>query len=356
VSKVICLGYFDRGNSGDEAFKLAHEWFFDLENIEYRKAKIPAEDVQGRPLILGGGDVVAPFFLDWIPKGTHFSMVGVGLKYEQSSINALNARGDDLDFAWYRNKIDVDLCRAAGMKCDFIPDIVFSLRNLDVEPPAHLMKMVHQDNGKPTAAVCLSDHMNSRSSIADARTASYLEYYKWELARTLDELAETCNIVFLPLSVYSNHQDARFHYEVARRMKNRRAVREIREALHPGVAISLVRRCDYMISMKLHGNIYGLLTDRACVNIGIGRKQTKLYEEADLNEVSLDPYSFTRDRFFRCFEATNTSRVKKKIAAFSKKNYKQLLNFRSEIREYVGLPANSEPRIAPISALPEMAD
>ncbi|WP_166443635.1 polysaccharide pyruvyl transferase family protein [Rhabdaerophilum calidifontis] len=315
MSKIICLGYFDRGNSGDEAFKLAHEWFFDAENIEFHKARIPAEDVRCRPVILGGGDVVAPFFLNWIPQGTKFSMVGVGLKYEQSSIEALKARGNDLDFAWYRNRIDVDLCRDAGMNCDYIPDIVFALRNHDVNVPAHLMEIVRPSNSKPTIVICLSDHMNSRFSLADARITSYLEYFKWEIARTLDELVSGYNIVFLPLSVYANHQDARFHYEVVRRMRNARHVKEIREALHPAVAISLVRRCDFMVSMKLHGNIYGLLTERNCVNIGVGRKQTKLYEEAGLDEVSLEPYSFTKDRFLKCFEAASQPKLKRKISA-----------------------------------------
>jgi hypothetical protein len=83
------------------------------------------------------------------------------------------------------------------------------------------------------------------------------------------------------------------------------------------------------------------------VNIGIGRKQTKLYEEAGLDEVSLDPYSFTKDRFLKCFEAAAQQKTKRKISALSKSNYEKLLAFRNAIRDYVGLPANSTPRIGP---------
>jgi polysaccharide pyruvyl transferase WcaK-like protein len=290
-------------------------------------------------VILGGGDVVAPFFLDWIPDTVKFAMVGVGLKYEQASIQALKAKGGALDFAWYRNQIDVELCRAADMKCEYIPDIVFAMRHYHASVPDHILKMVRPENGKPTALVCLADHFNSRVSINHPSSTAYLEYFKWELARSLDELADYCNIVFYPLSVYANHQDARFHYDVARRMKNRKYVREIREDLHPGVGISLMREVEHVISMKLHGNIYGLLTERACVNIGVGRKQTKLYEEANLHDVSVEPYGFTRDAFFRCFDASKTPAMRRRVSDLAEKNYNRLVRFRTKLRRYVGLDA-----------------
>jgi polysaccharide pyruvyl transferase WcaK-like protein len=342
MSKVICLGYFGRGNSGDEAFKLAHEWLLGAENIEFHSARMTAEQVAGRPVILGGGDVVAPFFLDWVPPGTPFSMVGVGLKYEQSSIRALEERGSDLTFSWYRNKIDVELTQAAGMKSAYIPDIVFSLREHREEIPPRLMEKLMSNIGNPTAIVCLADHFNNRVESQDPRLCAYLEYMKWELAAALDTLSKDTKIVFFPLSVYANHQDARLHYEVAKRMKRRKYVTEIRESIPPGLAISMFRRADYVISMKLHGNIYGLLTERACVNIGIGRKQTKLYEEAGLQAISLDPYSFTKDRFLAALEQSKTDAVRKKISKLALDNFKALKAFRAQIRDYVGLGSEEE--------------
>jgi polysaccharide pyruvyl transferase WcaK-like protein len=337
MSKVICLGYFDRGNSGDEAFKLAHEWFFGLENIDFRCSRLTTEQVAGRPVVLGGGDVVAPFFLDWIPQGSKFSMVGVGLKYEQSSIRALQERGEDLAHAWYRNRIDVELTRAAGMQSDYIPDIVFALREHEEEIPPRLLDKLVSKVGNPTAIVCLADHFNNRVEMQDPRLCAYLEYMKWELAAALDTLSKDVKIVFLPLSVYANHQDARLHYEVARRMRRQKYVTELRESIPPGLAISMFRKAEYVISMKLHGNIYGLLTERACVNIGIGRKQTKLYEEAGLQAISLDPYSFTKERFLAAIERTKLPENRKKISKLAVDNFKALKTFRKQIRKYVGV-------------------
>ncbi|MBE9605543.1 polysaccharide pyruvyl transferase family protein [Acetobacteraceae bacterium H6797] len=341
MSKVICLGYFGRGNSGDEAFKLAHEWLFGAENIELRSSQLKPEDIKGRPVILGGGDVVAPFFLDWIPRGTPFSMVGVGLKYEEASIRALREHGDDLQHAWYRNRIDVDLTRAAGMKSDYVPDIVFSLRHHDEELPAHILDKVVHKGGKPTAIVCLTDHYNSRYEIQDPRLCAYLEYMKWEMAAALDHLSRYMHVVFFPLSVYANHQDARIHFEVARRMKNRSQVVEIREELTPGQAISVFRKAEHVFSMKLHGNIYGLLTERACVNIGTGRKHQKLFEEGGLKDLSLDPFSFTKDRFLAAVANSVTPNARQRVADLALSSYEELVKFRKTIQSYVGLEAGA---------------
>ena len=340
MSKVICLGYFGRGNSGDEAFKLAHEWLFGAENIEFQQGRLTAEQIAGRPLILGGGDVVEPFFLDWIPKGTPFSMVGVGLQYEENSIRALQRHGTDMQHAWYRNRIDVELSRNAGFESDYIPDIVFSQRHHEEALPAHILEQVVSKDGKPTAIVCLTDHFNSRYAIQDPRLAAYLEYLKWELASALDALASYMNIVFFPLSTYHVHPDARMHYEVARRMKNRSQVVEIREELTPGQGISLFRKAEHVFSMKLHGSIYGLLTERACVNIGIGRKQQKLFEEAGLKDASLDSYSFTKDRFLSAVNNASTPLIRERIATLARSNYEALVQFRDQVRTHVGLEAD----------------
>jgi polysaccharide pyruvyl transferase WcaK-like protein len=295
------------------------------------------EQIRGRKVVLGGGDVVAPFFLDWIPRGSPFSMVGVGLKYEEASIRALQERKNDLTYSWYRNNIDVKMTRDAGMQSDYIPDIVFSLRHHKESIPPLLLSKIKSDVGKPTAIICLADHFNSRYELQDPRLASYLEYMKWELALTLDYLAKDFHLVFFPLSVYANHQDARLHFEVVRRMKHKNSVVQLREETSPGLAISLFRMAEHVISMKLHGNIYGLLTDRACVNIGIGRKQTKLYEEAGLHSISLDPYSLTKDRFLTALNNSTKKEIRDKISSLSLANYENLCKFRHQIRIHVGL-------------------
>lgn len=338
MSKILCLGYFDRGNSGDEAFKNAHEWFFGAENVEFAKAKLTPEQVAGRPLFLGGGDVVAPFFLDWIPQGVPFSMLGVGLKYEASSLAAMRAKGDALRFSWFRNRIDVELARAAGFDCEYTPDIVFSLREAEMPLRPSVSAVVNKIGaGKPFAVVCLTDHFNSRFESKAVKHNAYLEFFKWELAEALDEIAREMPLVFLPLSVYLQHQDARMHADVVSRMKRQDRTHQITEALHPIEAISLVRQASHMVSMKLHGNIYGLLTKRRCVNIGVGRKQLKLYEEAGLQDVSIQPFEMSVRSVTRAFERSNDADMVSAIGELSDSNYAALLKVRERLRGELGL-------------------
>lgn len=335
--KIICLGYFERGNSGDEAFKSAHEWLLGAENIEFAKGRLDAEAIAGRPVILGGGDVVAPFFLDWIPEGAEFHMLGVGLKYEEASLKAMREKGAALRFSWLRNRVDVELARAAGFACEYVPDIVYSLRDA-VEPlPQEVEKQLGRLGRAPYAVVCLADHFNSRYELTEPSHNAYLEYFKWELARCLDELAEEYRIVFLPLSVYTNHQDARMHHDVVARMKRADRVDHIDTALTPIQAISTVRRASLVVSMKLHGNIYGLATKRACVNIGVGRKQQLLFSEAELDDCSIHPGELSRRTFFNALEAARSEPMRRRVEQLSDRNFAALTQLRTTLRERFGL-------------------
>jgi hypothetical protein len=95
-----------------------------------RGGKLAPEDIGGRTVVLGGGGGgVAPFFINWIPRGTPFVMVGVGLKYEHASAKVLVDRGEDLRFAWFRNRADLDICEGYGIPCGYPPDVVFALKD-----------------------------------------------------------------------------------------------------------------------------------------------------------------------------------------------------------------------------------
>jgi polysaccharide pyruvyl transferase WcaK-like protein len=331
MSKILCLGYFGRGNCGDEAFIDAHHWFFGRENVELRRGRLTPEDVAGRPLVLGGGDVVAPFFIDWIPRGTPFHMVGVGLKYEEESAGVLRDRKDDMRFAWFRNRIDVEICARHQIPCAYIPDIVFALKReecvvqpklpADIPPP-----------GRERIIVCLSDHFNTRANFQEPRILAYADWIKWELARALDSLAERYEILFLPLSVYKNHYDHRMHADVMARMRHgdRCLWREVSST--PSEALSIFATAHHVISMKLHGNIFGLVTERCCVNIGVGRKQRLLYEEAGLDDVSLKPYALRAEDVLEAFETARLQASRAKVRAYSEAQHGLLVEFREEIR------------------------
>lgn len=344
MSRILCLGYFGRGNCGDEAFINAHEWVFGRENIVMRGGRLTPQDIDGRTVVLGGGDVVAPFFIDWIPRGTPFFMFGVGLKYEHASAKVLVDREEDLRFAWFRNQADLDICSEYGIPCGYIPDLVFALKN----EPCVLQPSLPPDVPPPTrerVIVCLSDHFNTRAGYEDARLLAYGDWMKWELARALDSLAERYEIMFLPMSVYKNHFDHRMHADVMSRMRlgHRCLYREVTS--HPFEALSICATAHHVISMKLHGNIFGLVTERSCVNIGVGRKQALLYQEAGLAEVSLRPYALTAEDVLVAFERARQDECRAKVRAYAELQHERLVAFRDRTAPDLllgKLPASAE--------------
>jgi polysaccharide pyruvyl transferase WcaK-like protein len=330
---IDIIGYFDRGNSGDEAFKDAHKHIFTGKNLRFQNKRLDSktnEDTLGA-LILGGGDVVAPFFLDWIPKGRKFAMLGVGLKYEESSVNAIKEKGDDLLFTYFRNKIDVDICRSFGVtNCKYLPDIVFSLKNLfsPVHASAYIPRLRTQEK---YIVVCLADHFNYSHANRSISHMESFERRRAELAKSLDVLAEDYSILFVPLSCYKNHVDNRFHLSVYELMKNQNRCNFLLRNLSPLEIIGLISRSKGIISMKLHGNIYGIVAGAPTLNIGIGRKQTLLFKENNLGELHVLDDQFNHNIICEKFYLAKTSDFTKKIYHTRDTNYNLLLNIGNEV-------------------------
>src|SRR3712207_4761835 len=101
------LGWYDKGNIGDEAFKDAFaEAIRDVDPGRGEPAFHVNEAPAGPKLILGGGDVIRPYYLDLIAPEQRIVPIGVGLGFE-SEIELL--RGRDVPFALFRNRRDVEL-------------------------------------------------------------------------------------------------------------------------------------------------------------------------------------------------------------------------------------------------------
>ena len=128
--QVHILGYYDMKNVGDEAFRPAMSYIFDghdtkFYNIDvYRNTAIPTPDV----LVLGGGDVVTPYYLPVVSASPCRIKIGlgVGLGYESESELASQAGFS----AWFlRNRKDVELVKAkTTIPVEYTPDLAFHLK------------------------------------------------------------------------------------------------------------------------------------------------------------------------------------------------------------------------------------
>ncbi len=248
--EVPILGWYDKRNIGDDAFK---EVFQDIlfknysnSTINYYTNRQILSNVD--KIILGAGDVIRPFYLDRIPKDTDIYIIGAGLGYE-SEIGLLEGRS--VPFALFRNEADAELANSRGIFSEYCPDLTYFLEQPEPLP-------IQMKEGK-TLGVLLSDEISPTSERMDStREYSYYEYFKWELAGIFDFLQEYYNICFIAFSTLETINDHKISLDIYRRMNHRNHVSFVTQPLSMGQSLWLMKQFELVISMKFHGIMFAV--------------------------------------------------------------------------------------------------
>lgn len=305
------LGWYGKSNCGDEAFKIAFRKLFPRAVLDFT-----CETTSGsNEYVLGGGDVIKPFYLD-VLKDKTFSILGAGLGYE-SEVELL--KGKNLKHVFLRNHSDVALAQAAGIKqAAYCPDLVFALdapqRTVTVGP-------------KKRAIVILSDAINPSAGNKDAAKLANAEYFKWELANALSELSQWYDFTFVPFSGHQYDNDHRCALDIAARMSplsNESSI--LAEAVSPRAAMGLIACADLVITMKYHGVIFSTVGGVPFVNIGVSRKTQEFCREAGIGRLSVPEYAFTKDRFFEAVKAAETPLLDVRLMGIAKEKQRTLMD------------------------------
>src|SRR5260370_29918960 len=99
-------------------------------------------------VILGGGDVIRPFYLEKIPREVKVFPIGVGLGYE-SEIELL--KNANVPFALFRNLADVKLAHSKEINAEYCPDLTFFIHEPEPAP------LALADSCKPLGAVLMDE-------------------------------------------------------------------------------------------------------------------------------------------------------------------------------------------------------
>ena len=293
---INVIGWYDRRNLGDEAFKTSFNSLFGADaTVAFTTSDIiPHAD----KIVLGGGDVIKDYYLSKIPKDREFSIIGAGLGYE-SEIELLEGR--KIDKLWLRNKKDVELARRVGLtKAEYMPDLLFAgpVYQHQEKPPT--------EGRKKKMAVILTDAVNFGVEFKSEQF--YAEYMKYELALALDYLSEWYEISFIPFSDYHYAYDSRMHMDVATRMNKASHTEMWSYTGNTDLMINQLRDFDLVVTSKLHGMLFAVAAGTPFVNLGITRKSQVFAEEYGLDyKYSIPPYSFTYDRFMAMVKAAEST-------------------------------------------------
>lgn len=314
--KSQVVGFYGQANCGDDAFKDAFRALYPGEDFCFEIPDGAMTPQPGARVILGGGDVIKSYYLDRIPVDQPFSIIGCGLGYT-SEIDLLAGR--TVEFAMLRNRADVELARQRGISAVYAPDICFAIPSLT---PSQLPA-----KAKPKRlGVIMSGHAEPGLDQPDMREAAYFEFFKWELARLLDELSEYYEIHWISFSADINHYDETAHYSTRKKMV-RRASQHFWPYYpeKPLDQVAILAGMDAVLTMKFHGAIFAIANGVPFVSIGQTRKLSQLCEESGLSEMCVKPYLFTYDTALAALKQAEREDTRARLLGIAAENRRLLL-------------------------------
>lgn len=330
--RINFVGWYGRGNCGDEAFKAVHEQLFPDCEINWFVEVPPDEARLDATWVLGGGDVFLDYYIRQIPAEAPFFVYGVGLG-SPDQIEHIAALRHRIKGIWLRNARDVEMLREVGVDARYSPDIVFQLadaaRNRPL-PPDVLGK------DRKTAVIIPSNNAaQSATRRGDLGDFFYFNYMKIKMGAWMDDLAQYYDLVFLPFSFDENDIDLHFIAEVVGHMKRTSRVQIIKRQLDPLDAARVVADAQLVMSMKFHGLIFAMMMGRPFVNIGLTRKTQLLCEDNGFPQLSIPPYTITHDTLMSAVkQAENPDllvRLRENAAALSSHAMQEGLLFRDAV-------------------------
>jgi polysaccharide pyruvyl transferase WcaK-like protein len=332
---IVFLGWYDRGNAGDEAFKDVHRLLFSEQNLIWTTnfSNVPT-DLTDVVYVLGGGDVVSDFYIEKIPENAKFFMYGVGLASpdQREYIARLKER---VLGVWVRNNDDAEALKALGVAAYYTPDIVFQLRSkIDAVDKSKLPEL-----GPRKAILVMPSNNGAEAATRNSNIGMhyYYEFMLIEMAKTLDFVAKYYDIYFVPLSDNENDNDIIWIMRTVSAMSNKYGVKVIRDPMAPLEIAAFAARCDMVMSMKFHGLIFAILSGRPFVNIGLTRKTELLCADNGLAALSVPRLSFSYNNVIEALKNAEQPATRQAIESVSTDLQQAALaagrNFKAEVEK-----------------------
>jgi polysaccharide pyruvyl transferase WcaK-like protein len=291
---IYIHGYYGYSNCGDEAFKCVFSKY--LKDFEYKftSPNNPPPENPGKNdlLILGGGNVIDPYFLNPIKNWSdRIIVVGVGLSSKDGLELLLSLKPKT---CFIRNKSELDIIKAFLPNAQYTPDIVFSLTSSDllnskigIEKPGTSSRLAKRPGFEKDAAIILSDRLTSFLNVD--KYSEGIEYLNAinNLIIFLKFLAKFYNLHFLAFSNDFYHPDSALNELIASNLLgfNDRVSFTV-SGNHPAKAFEVISSVDVVFSMKFHSLVFALIANKPVINLSDAPKCLSLMNELKLDNLS----------------------------------------------------------------------
>lgn len=317
---IVVLGYYDRGNLGDDIFKCIFTKFFD----RFKDAKITivnTDDIEKLPVetsivVVGGGDLINDYFINKIKLLTTGFMgpiyaFGVGIPYP----NMIEEGALDIfDFIVHRNPLEHErlLKRYPAEMVRCYPDLSYLMEKYIKPTPQDIFK----NNGKKNIGIFLSRTMyNSEDPEAYEDIVSGLTTFIQQIADTRKGHAcfrkRMYEVYLFSMNTGKNNDesDLVLNQELFKRV-DRENVNIVYDTITPDKVQDIFENLYISICTRYHSHIFSLINNIPILSIYTTRKVDNVIKNLNLqtyavkmpiDTVKLYPIDFDPDVAYQKF-------------------------------------------------------
>jgi polysaccharide pyruvyl transferase WcaK-like protein len=279
------LGWYGKKNIGDDAFCGVIRDFFEAnygmvsDDVRFYT---PPNKPEGDIIILGGGAVVAPFYLNLLPTNKPLYALGVSLEYE-SEANLI--RHMPFKEIVVRQEADMPLLKDMPFKVTLAPDLAFWYKS--PIKPAYDIRSRH-------VGVLLTDYIKPAIDRPFDKFGERYQNFIIEMAAHLDALIEEgYHVILYPCSTGGYGDDRRINLDVKAFMKHEPVIHM--NTFTPQQLIDHLAWCDFTVCMRFHAHIFSAIAKTPMISITFTRKVKGFINENGLGMArsTSDDYRFT---------------------------------------------------------------
>ncbi len=330
--KINIVGWYNRKNIGDEAFKPAINHIFSQHELEYITP--PKNHTNPDIVVLGGGAVASPFYLKKLPTGCKRYALGIDLAYESESDILAEAKFDGI---FIRNQTDV---RKWGSKfnCPIhsMPDLSFFLK----PSGADVIKKCNIENtpGKKKIAVFPTDYVNPAIDRSSKEFGNKAYSFAENMASELDKLHRAgWEVYVMCCSTGGYGDDRRMALQLAAFTKYPPIV--VLDTFAPQDMIDFIAQMDAAICQRFHSHLFSVIAGTPLVSIEYTRKVRVFLDELGIRD-EVTAAKFNGEVFDTSRMQTAIENAMNKASDFSlqfrsqaDRNWKELIDVKKVIQQ-----------------------
>jgi len=286
---VRILGWYDHGNVGDEAYKLAFPRVFPDCNFSFDAPK-------AKNLILGGGDILSKSFLQQALSYPAEKRIAMSVSANSDTPVELVKR---LDAIYVRDVKSVKCLTANGVPCTYMPDVATCMKPNRANGMQWL-RAKYQSEGlelyEKKVGVVLNAHLYHGKPDILARDFLNLMKVSWDLARLMDNTM--ASFVLLPMSTQLPYDDRVTNSMTCGRCKFWRKNLVVYDKLDVQQTLDLISTFDAVISTRLHTSIFSMVAGVPFIDVTHHDKNRGFLETVGLTDWSTPYWYFEYDAVY----------------------------------------------------------